>query len=253
MEEPETVPKWLFHTVVGVVSMGFAALGMVLLIGVELALGVRLPGGTMGGFVLPNMIVSYLAVDRLFKHFGLSRSGQTVEVRGRAAPEPEGYVEPGEVTEVHLSAGTKWGALVGCLVVAAFMACSPLYFPEAGQWIWRWMCLGMCGVMSIGFVETWFDWNTPWARADADGITAVPMKPIPWRRFVPWTDIAICEISTIHNPFGEPVLIRPTLKRKDGKTLMVVNLSQVPLEDQQRLVRAIQANLPKIQLDPWDF
>ncbi len=62
---------------------------------------------------------------------------------------------------------------------------------------------------------------------------------------MPWSDVATCEIETFSNTFGEPVLVRPTLKGWNGESLMALYLLYTRMEDQDRLVKYIKAKLPK--------
>jgi hypothetical protein len=72
------------------------------------------------------------------------------------------------------------------------------------------------------------------------------------RRFVPWSDVATCEIETYYDTFGSPAIIRPILKDSAGRELMSMDLLQTELQDQQRLVKYIQARLPKTKENFWE-
>jgi hypothetical protein len=106
---------------------------------------------------------------------------------------------------------------------------------------------------AVVFVNLIFDWKTPQARADSDGITGYPSTRAWRRKFVPWSEVMTCEIQTVHNTFGKPVFLLPILKGRNGETLMRLNMMYVKLEDQERIVKYIKAKLPKSQIDPWEL
>ena len=62
----------------------------------------------------------------------------------------------------------------------------------------------------LGAINIWWD-RKPQAWADRHGITGYPSGLHLYRRFVPWSDVATCEIETFSNTYGEPVLVRPIL------------------------------------------
>jgi hypothetical protein len=72
------------------------------------------------------------------------------------------------------------------------------------------------------------------------------------RKFVPWSDMATCEIETHYDTFGSPAIIRPILKDSAGRELISLNLLSTEPQDQQRLVKYIQAKLPKTKEDFWE-
>jgi hypothetical protein len=117
-------------------------------------------------------------------------------------------------------------------------------------WVYVWI-----GFVGLGagycFYERW--WGKPQAWANASGITGYPVGFQYRRRFVPWSEVATCEIETFYDTFGKPVIIRPILKGSDGEPLIVLNLLYTKMEDQERLVKYIKAKLPKPGLDPWDW
>src|SRR5262245_58878822 len=101
------------------------------------------------------------------------------------------------------------------------------------------------------FYERW--WGRPQAWADSSGVTGYPVGLHVRRRFVPWSDLATCEIEPCHDTFPKPMIVRPVLKGWHGEVLMTLNLLHTKPEDQGRLVKYIEAKLPKPKYDDlWD-
>ena len=95
-------------------------------------------------------------------------------------------------------------------------------------------------------------WGKPQAWADGSGITGYPVGFHFRRRFVPWSDVATCEIETYYDTFGKPVIVKPILKGWNGEPLLALNLLYTKWEDQERLVKFIKAKLPKPKADLWE-
>ncbi|SIO27771.1 hypothetical protein SAMN05444166_3422 [Singulisphaera sp. GP187] len=110
--------------------------------------------------------------------------------------------------------------------------------------------IALFGVIAIGL---WCENHTHRVHADCEGIFACPTGFCFRRRFVPWSEIVICEIETRYDTFGSPLIIRPALKNQEGRVLLTLDLQCVRVEDQERLVKYIRAKLPKSKADPLDF
>ena len=212
-------------------------------------LGLRFDGGWVGGFFVLNWVLVRIAVDGILKRLGLSRSGKTVEVRGRTAALPEGDVTDDEVVEVHCPKSFIRFVFWGCLLGGGLFALLLTFMPRSETWT---VGLGyvLIGFFGLGAINIWWD-RKPQAWADRDGITGYPNGYHLRRRFVPWSDVAACEIETFCNTFGKPVLIRPILKGWNGESLLALNLLSTKMKDQERLVRFIKAKLPKTKDDFW--
>lgn len=89
LKEPRSISKAAFETLVFVTFVLLSIVETVAAIGLSRALGHRFEGGWIAGMGFPNLILSRLAVDRVLKLFGLSRSGKTTERRGRTILELE--------------------------------------------------------------------------------------------------------------------------------------------------------------------
>jgi len=118
LKEPRVISKAAFEILVVLTFILLTILEIAAVLALNRALGHRLAGGTVGAFlVAPSVIVSRLAVDRVLKRFGLSRSGKTMERRGRTVATAEGEVDDDEVVEVRLPKSLLrflfwWGSLV---------------------------------------------------------------------------------------------------------------------------------------------
>jgi hypothetical protein len=252
-EQPRTVSKTtfvcLYWTLLLVILLAEFAVAAV----ISKSLGIRLEGVWIGGLGILNLILSKVAADRILKLMGLSRSGKTVEARGRTVALPEGEVGDDEVVEVRcppsLIMGLGVALLALCLLIALILYAVPHGQMEGGGWAY--VLIGFFGLgAGYCFYERW--WGTPQARADSSGITGLPVGYHMRSRFVPWSDVATCEIETYYDTFGKPVIIRPILKGSDGEPLMKLNLMYTTMDDQERLVKYIKAKLPKPKYDFWE-
>src|SRR5438128_1347382 len=89
--EPRAISKAAFECLLFVTMVVLGVAEMVAASAVGRALGHRIEGGWIGGLTVLNIILARVVVDGLLKRRGLSRSGKTLEVRGRTAA-PEGEV-----------------------------------------------------------------------------------------------------------------------------------------------------------------
>ena len=202
-----------------------------------------------------NIILARIVADGVLKRFGLSRSGKTLEVRGRTTAIPEGEIADDEVVEVRCSTSlTAWAwvgvmclgfALIGALVVAF----APLDQTEGLGW--GYAIIAVFGLVVGGCLYE-SQWGKPQAWADGAGITGYPVGHHVRRKFVPWSSVATCEIETCFDTFGEAAIVRPILIGGDGETLLMLNLLFTKVEDQERLVKYIKAKLPKPKVDFWE-
>ena len=252
--EPRTISRWTFECLVWMTTfmLGFTETIAALMVG--RALGLAMPGGGVAGLVVANLVLARVVVDGILKWFGLSRSGKTVEVRARTVASPEGEVEDGETVEVRCPRSFIVGLgvmfLAACLVILLILAAVPHDRMEGVGWAYG--LLVFFGIMAIHcFYE--LRWGKPQAWADSSGIWALPVGFHLRARFVPWSEVATCEIETYHDTFGKPVIARPILKRADGKPLLTPNLLYTRFEDQERLIKYIRAKLPKPKVDLWDW
>lgn len=251
--QPRTVSKFAF----GCLSRALFVLIMLIELTVSTVLsrrlGVRLDTGWLGGLGILNLVLAKVAADDILKLMGLSRSGKTIEARGRTVVLPEGEIDDDEVVEIRYPSSLITGLGVTCLAIALLIGLMLIAIPHDQMTGVGW-AYGTIGLLGLGAGYFFYErrWGTPQARADSTGITGLPVGFHMRSRFVRWSDVATCEIETYYDTFGKPVIVRPILKGCDGESLMALNLMCTKMEDQERLLKYIRAKLPKTKDDPWE-
>jgi hypothetical protein len=251
MDDPRTVSKATFGCLKISLMILFALAANVAVICLSRAWDVRFQPSWMGGLTMLYMVLSHIAADKTLKLLGLSRSGRVVEVRSRSPFDSDDDAPLDDIAEARLSSGMITFLLIGLPVMGLFLLASPLFMGEE-EGVIRWLGLGMGAFFLVCFVHVLWDRKNPQARADAEGVTGYPSPRAVRRMFVPWSDVLTCEIQTIYDTFGKPVLLRPILRGHNGETLMELNLLQTPIAEQERVVKFIKARLPKTHVDPWE-
>lgn len=214
--------------------------------------GVRLSSG-LGVLSMVNFILAKIAADGILKLMGRSRSGMTLEARGRTVAFAEGEVADDEVVELRYPSSFITALGVACLAIVLLLGL--ILITTAHDRIRDVECVyGLIGIFGLGagwcFYTRWY--GKPQARADSFGIMGHPGGFQIRRNFVSWSDVASCEIMTYYDTFGKPAIIIPALKGYDGETLMALNLSFTEMADQERFVKYIKAELPKPKEDFWE-
>jgi hypothetical protein len=251
--EPTAISRAAFRCLVFVTFFLLTVTEAVAAKAVGWAFGFRVEGGWIGGLAFLNLILARVAVDCILKRFGLSRSGKTLEVRARTVAFAEGEVDDDEVVDVRCPpsflTGLSVACLMCCLLIALILVAVPHDRMEGVGWAYA--LIAFFGLMA-GYCLYAGRWGEPQAWADASGVTGYPVGFNARRRSVPWSAVATCEIETYYDTFGKPVLVRPTLKGRDGEALLTLNLMYTKMEDQERLVKYIKARLPKPKEDFWE-
>lgn len=243
------VSKGQFGCLAAFLQILFFSMAMSAAIWVKSVWRVEFPPGVVCGGAILYTILANVTADRIFKRFGLSRSGTVVEVRARSPWVPDDDMPVGDFAEARYTRGMiRWILIVlpafGLLFLAA---------PLVVDGFWRqWSCRAMGAFLLVGFVHSLWDRKNPQARADAEGITGYPSHRAIRRVFVPWSDVQTCEIRTIYNTFGQPIVLIPILRGHNGETLMALNLMYTPMAEQERIAKFIRSRLPDKQVDPWD-
>lgn len=248
-EQPRAISKAVFRCLILMMAVLLGVGEVVAALAVRQTLGLRMDG-IVGGLGALNVILATVAVDRILKRFGLSRSGKTLEVRERTVVAPEGDVADDEIVAVGMPKSLirflLWVSLPMCLLFGGAL----VWLPHLEKTT-RVLGLAVIGFFGLGTLNIWWD-RKPQAWADRDGITGYPLGFHLRRRFVPWSDVAACEIETFYDTFGKPVIIRPILKGWNGEALLTLNLQSTKVEDQERLVKYIKARLPKATDHGWE-
>lgn len=258
IEVTESQPKTISKAVFGCLSWSLFVVLFFAQLGISVALSrgfdIHVPPGWIGGLGVVHLFLARLAADAILKSMGLSRSGKTVEARGRTVALAEGEVDDDEVVEVRHPASFLTQLGVMCLAICLLFAGLFVVIPHdlmRGTVGWFYVLIGFFALEAV-FCFYQREWGAPQARADASGIRGAPVGFHLKTRFVPWSDVATCEIETYHDTFGKPIIIRPILKGWDGTALLALDLRYTKLEDQERLVKYIRARLPKPKLDVWE-
>jgi hypothetical protein len=252
-KEPRTISKGAFGCLMFVTTF-VLFVGESIVAGVACrALGIRLDGAFGGLAFTLNFALAAIVVDDILKRRGLSRSRTTREVQGRAVAVAEGEAADDETVEVRLNQNSIIGLGVMCLAFALLLS---LLLAMVAKRQMKEVEYAYVAIAFFAILGGWFiyvgKWGKPQAWADASGITGYTYKNQFRRKFVPWADVATCEIVTYFDTFGKPVIIRPILKGFDGEEIMTVNLTSTKFEDQERLVTYIKAKLPKPKDDYWE-
>lgn len=201
--------------------------------------------------------LSYASIDFMLRRLGLSRSGRTVEQRGRRAA-ASGMASDGEWIEVGLPGPWGRGAIVGArvslLLIGLVVLVNLLILPS---WAWVDLVEGLTipvlfGLLALAVLRLFKLLPT---RADAVGITgpgARPPLPIMRRCFVPWSRVAACQIVTDRDPSGRAATAFAILWDARGARLLRLNLTLFSEVDHDRLIKFLRRKLPKMMIDPWD-
>jgi hypothetical protein len=237
---PRTVSKFTFGCLTWTLFFVFQIAGTVVLV----RFGIR---RERFGVVLLflNFVLSRVAADRILKLMGRSRSRITVEETGRTLALAEGEVRDDEVVEVRYPSSFITGLGVLMLIPCALTLWVALTAP-AGKVKGIAYVYAIFVFSGLGFLYCLYErlWGKPKVRADASGITSYPASFL-IRLFVPWSDVAKCEIVTAYDTFGKPVFMRPFLKGWNDEALIAMDFQYTKVEDQERLVRYIKAKLPR--------
>ena len=199
-------------------------------------------------FMALNLFLSSRGADLILKWFGLSRSGTTREVWGRAVAISDGEVADKEVIEVRIAPPITTALLVLWVAGNLLLAFGPYPLMSRSDWF---LDLNASFGLGVGLCFFRRQLGRPLTWADASGIMGYPGGFHLRRRFVPWSRIETCEIATHHDLFGKPSLIRPSFEGREGESLMTLDLRFTRMHDQVRLTNYIKARLPKPGGETW--
>ena len=206
------------------------------------------------------LILGRLAVDASLKARGLSLAGPTVQIWGKSGAAPTGHaVADDHSVEIKTSRDGLMTLGAGCLVVClpTFALAVGLMIQDGNQhWLTGWpnrlAILGAVALISAG-VGAFGCWLLALAvtpkrcyRADASGFQSFLDK-----KFLTWSEIATCRVTTQHDALGDPTTVTHQLIDCRGKTLLKLKLAWLPTHDRDRLIYFIQAKLPKPLQDHW--
>jgi len=197
--------------------------------------GTRTLGGHVGIMLLPIIVVSMLFATTVCRWLGISADGKTPEVLQRSSHQPSPDME---AVEVRISRSV-WSGLAVFMDVFALMVIMAVYFLPSVPGTER-TGYGIAAFSALFSLGPWYGWltrNGLAARVDADGVRAESAGP---RSFVPWKQIAACEIFTVRDVVGEDAFTRYMFKDADGKLLMTLTTLLTSKKDRERLGRAVR-------------
>ncbi len=112
---------------------------------------------------------------------------------------------------------------------------------------------GLIGIPLFGVLTLMgFSWLTePQVRATGEGILGTHTTTL-GRRFVPWDEVATCEITRIQDQLGGDRATVVIFKDGGGKVRLNIALKSVPKVQIDGLIKYLRAVLPKAKFDPLD-
>jgi hypothetical protein len=213
----------------------------------------NLGGGLVGGLAMLNTAIAYSLVDRALKRLGMSRSGKTFESREKLFSTIEDETIDIDRVEARIPSSSFVLLYRMCGLMLLIFSSFFVFVPRFDLVI---TILGYSLIALLGLLTIFFFYESrcgkPQVWSDTSGVAGFPSGFHLKQRFIPWTNVKSCEMETLYNTFGEPVVLLPVLKGFNGETLIKLDLRFLKLDDQERLVKAIMSRLPKSALDPWD-
>ncbi len=193
---------------------------------------------------LVSYLFAFFAADRLCRARGLSLSRNSIETWDRMVADRERFVAPFLAVEYAFNRPTVivnvcLSALI-CLLPTVLLVC--LHTPDFVTSVIAIVSLVLFGGLGIQFVLAWDGCQV---RIDHEGVYGYPARLALFRKLVPWTEIASCDIVTRRDASGRIYLIMPVFRNDLGKKLMSLSLRLVPMDYQERVVRYIKTKLPK--------
>jgi hypothetical protein len=247
MDTPEsrvTVSKGQFRFVMIALTIAFTSAELTLWKTACLKLNWSSPNFII--FIYPlgaaNWLFSWYVADRFYKGAGLSLSGKNTEVWERTPSDRECTPDDCEAVELVLVRSEVRINFVMGLLLCILMMLGGYFFRTE----WMLAILAPVGGVFLGSlaIQQWFAWDGCVLRADSKGVLGLPRRFALRRHWLPWSEIASCEITTHYDTFGAPCLVVPVFKDDFGRTLMRMSLfgglASMTIEHQQRLAKYIK-------------
>ncbi len=209
------------------------------------AAGIRvdpLPAQFVIGFVAGvSLFVAFILGDRFFLACGKSLSGSSVVTWDRLIAEEERFVAPSLAVEYGYD---RQSLLVTSLLCHLFCLVVMFLLFLARPGMFGFFLAGAMIVASEISGFWWLSREGSIMRVDHGGVFGYPTGLPFTRKLVPWSEIASCDLITLYDPSGRVVCFVPVFKNQASEALLKLNLAQVPLIDQERIVRYIKMKLP---------
>jgi hypothetical protein len=250
MDKPSRLKRASFEALVMLGAVVISLIEAVVLLVVLSKLGIPrdIVHGLVAGFGILNFYLARRGADRIFKHFGHSRSSRFREAQTKMLANPEGFVGDDEVVEVSVPRTVVWTLIGMCstMFLALLLVLALVKFDNVSELNFAYAAVAISGTCAVGL---WWTRNACKGRANVEGIYGAPIGPYFRKRMVYWSDIESCEIASQFDTFGKLILITPEFKDTFGNTLLKLDLTGTRIEDQERLVKFIKAKLPKSKLE----
>jgi hypothetical protein len=225
----------------------------------------RVPEGFGAAIGMVATVLAPWLVDRALRLFGASRSGRTVERRGRVRLTPAEDDTAGVVELFYRRRDLiAHGILAFLVLLLAGIGLVALGLHDHDA-VWRVAGFVLGPLFILGGIWAGVDcarelWRgQPYLRIDPDGVTGVPasQKTSLRRTFVPWSRIATCEVETVRDTWGRVTTSMAIFQDAEGRPLLTTPLtwpwaaSAYEAEHSQAL-KAIRARLPKPADVAWE-
>ncbi len=253
---PGLISRQAYNRQIGLITVGLAIGTSLAMVPISVALGWNVVGFAVGATPAYQVFGKW-AVNRRLERSGRSLGGTTREVRGRletagtAGPVDDRVVSLSMNHEIRFGLGMI-GAILGVLALLASIALIVHRQPGTTNLRLGLGCfaavMGLGGVFSLGHGLR----KLPAAWADATGFGG--FRPF-WQvrqKFVPWSDVATCEVVTHRDPWGMRSRTELILKASDGSVLLKPDLDAGTPPERDRLFDAVRARFPLVQGDLWD-
>ncbi|MDB5353054.1 MAG: hypothetical protein JWN86_4301 [Planctomycetota bacterium] len=200
-------------------------------------------------FGLPIVLGSTVIIaNGIYRLLGLSLARKTVEGRAKVN---DSEVELSGVPE-SVEIETPWPVTIPFVVfpltltvISLVMCCGG---PNALASFGGMIGIPLFGVLTVaGFRRS----AEPRVRANAQGILGTHY-PTLGRRFVPWDEVASCEITRVRDAFGNDDRTGVVFKDKSGNKRLIIFLKAAPEAQIDGLLKYLRAVLPKAKFDPFD-
>jgi hypothetical protein len=257
----DLIPRPVFWLYAGIVWSLLIIAMIVAGEGVARSLGHRrLPEGFGAAIGMVATVLAPGLVDRILRLFGASRSGKTVERRKPVRLTP---AEEDEDTARPIELFYKRNRLIGLslLMLLSSLLMGLMVVMDARQgWHWTHAVVVLLSAGSLWYALT-LAWELrtrqPYLRIDPDGVTAVPSNQTAGsrRHFVPWCQVATCEVETTQDTWGRVTHSHATFQDAQGHALLTVSLpwGTVAHEaERSQALKAIRARLPKPTDVAWE-
>jgi hypothetical protein len=182
-------------------------------------------------------------VDRIFKWCGHSSSGKAVEIRGPMRAQPAASGGNSDVLELPCARPIAQYAASYLGLFCFGTAVAPILVLLGNS---RDGTACLCGMSPLAVLTGLCLWRFrgPYVvRVDPWGVNGPPCWAPFQRKYVPWSEVATCDIVTYYTTFGRRRLIVPIFRDRLGRNLLSLGMFPLSPADQVRLLIYIRSKL----------